>query len=151
MGVMKETCKQYQHLISGLLDGELSGEDRDRLEAHLAACGACSRERAAMQRLAVGASAAFAAPSVPDEVWDGFVDGVYARMERRAGWLLLLAGAIAFAVYGGVLFFTKPWTGALVKVLMATPVAGLLILFVSVLRQRLRSARTDRYSREVFR
>lgn len=148
---MKESCEQYQHLISGLVDGELSGEDRRRVEEHLAACEACSREWLLMQRLAVGTRAALAAPSVPDEVWDGFVAGVYARVERRAGWLLLVAGAIALAAYGAFLFFTEPWTGALVKVLIATPVAGLTVLFISVLRQRLRSARTDRYSKEVFR
>lgn len=148
---MKESCEQYQPLISGLLDGELGGEDRSRVEAHLIDCDACNREWAMMRRLAVGTSAAFAAPSVPDEVWDGFAEGVYARMERRAGWLLLLAGAIALAAYGAFFFFTEPWTGAMAKVLIAAPVAGLFVLFVSVLRQRLRRARTDRYSREVFR
>ncbi len=146
---MTQPCERYQVLISGYLDGELSSEDRSDLEAHLDACTACRRECDAMQRLAVGTAAAFAREAPPEDVWDGFVNGVYNRLERRSGWLALTAGALLLPVYGIYHFLAGEWANALVKVLIAAPIIGLGILFVSVLRQRLRAARTDRYSREV--
>jgi len=136
-------------LISGHLDGELRPEDRRDLDQHLAACEACRREFDEMQRLAAGTAAALIGDSPPDDVWDGFVDGVYNRIERRTGWLVLIVGAALLLAYGIYQFVTDDWAGALVKALIAAPVIGLAVLFVSVLRQRLRAARTDRYSREV--
>jgi anti-sigma factor RsiW len=35
------TCRELVELVTDYLDGALSGEDRDRLEAHLAACDDC--------------------------------------------------------------------------------------------------------------
>jgi anti-sigma factor RsiW len=38
-------------LLSGLVDGELSGAELDRANAHLAACGVCRTEANALRRL----------------------------------------------------------------------------------------------------
>jgi len=38
-------------LLSALVDGELSGAELDRANAHLATCGACQAEAAALRRL----------------------------------------------------------------------------------------------------
>jgi anti-sigma factor RsiW len=38
-------------LLSGLVDGELSGAELDRANAHLAACGVCRTEASALRRL----------------------------------------------------------------------------------------------------
>jgi predicted anti-sigma-YlaC factor YlaD len=36
------SCSKYREHIPAYLDGDLSGEDRDRLESHLEECSACS-------------------------------------------------------------------------------------------------------------
>jgi hypothetical protein len=87
----------------------------------------------------------------PDEVWDTFRDSVYNRMERKTGWVFFIIGAIALTSFGVYCFIMEPWTTALRKTLIAVPVMGLLVLFVSVLRQRLFVYRTDRYSQEIKR
>lgn len=48
-------------------------------------------------------------------------------------------------------FALAPWASLGVKVLAALPLGGLLILFGSVLRERLFISKTDRYSRDVKR
>ena len=138
-------------LLSGLLDGELTPEQRTRLEAQIAASPALQREYENLQRLSVGTTRALAAPTPPPERWDHFLDDVYNRIERRTGWGILVVGAAALVVYGIVLFVREPWAGALVKLLVATPVVGLGVLFLSVLRERIVARRHDRYSREVHR
>jgi len=38
-------CEQYQELLSDLVDGFASGEDRNRIESHLSGCVACAEVR----------------------------------------------------------------------------------------------------------
>lgn len=148
---MKRCEDHYRVLLSGYLDDELPPEQRDEVEAHLAACPACQRELDDMRRLFWGTTAAFAASSLPEDTWEDFLDNVYNRLERNTGWAVFIIGALCLVLFGIYVFVREPWTNALVKVLLATPVAGLAILFISVLRQRLESAKTDRYSKEVHR
>jgi anti-sigma factor RsiW len=38
-------CEKYQDLLSDFLDGSLTPEDHNRVEAHLSACGGCAEAR----------------------------------------------------------------------------------------------------------
>ena len=147
---MGENCKDIQALISGYLDGELGPEDREKVERCLAEDGAFREEFEKMKRL-VSAASSLRVETPPEEVWNQFLEGVYNRLERQVGWILFIIGATALGLYGGYLFLTESWGSAFVKVLVATPVVGLLIVFISVLRQRYYIAKTDRYSKEVKR
>lgn len=148
---MTELSEEQQVLISGYLDGELDAEASRRMEALLAEDPAFRREFEEMKTLVVGTSAAFNVDDPPDEVWDTFLDRVYNRLERRSGWFFFLAGLIGVTLYGIYAFIVYDWGPALVKLGAAAIVIGLVVLFVSVLRQRLEAAKTDRYSREVHR
>lgn len=148
---MHDPCGDFEVKLSGLLDGELGAEERAALLVHIEGCARCRAEYEALRRLTVGTAMALAAPAPPAERWEHFLDDVYNRTERRVGWGILIVGAVLLGVYGIVLFFTEPWAGALTKLLIAAPVTGLVVLFISVLRERLRALKHDRYSREVHR
>lgn len=102
-----------------------------------------------MKRLVAAANQGIV-PLPDDAAWDGFLDGVYNRVERRTGWVLVVTGLAALVIYGLFLFLAVPGN-PLVKLAVSVPVLGLVVLFISVLRQRLQAAKTDRYSREVQR
>lgn len=148
---MSEPCHDFEVLISGYLDGELATEEKRVLEEHMDTCAACRCEFDSLQSLVIGTARALRVDEPPEAVWDEFLDSLYNRMERRSGWLLVILGSLALIVYGIFLYFTEPWGSALEKMLVAIPSVGLVLLFVSVLRQRLRASKTDRYSREVQR
>ena len=148
---MPGSCDKFEIMISGCVDGEISEEDRQRLDTHLAGCTACTRELDHMKRIVAGTDHAMAVDEPPPEVWDTFLDGVYNRVERQSGWILLIVGVVALTAVGITLFAMSPEFSDLTKVLVSVPVAGLVILFLSVLRQRMRVAKTDRYSKEVLR
>ncbi|MFO7975968.1 MAG: zf-HC2 domain-containing protein [Candidatus Hydrogenedentota bacterium] len=135
-------------LISGYLDGELTLEERGRVERLREEDPAFREEFERMKRLVTAATELrFEEP--PEEVWDTFLDGVYNRIERQTGWVIFLIGVIALAAWGIYCFWVTDWGSALVKVLIAAPIVGLVVLFGSVLRQRLFVARADRYSKEI--
>jgi len=148
---MSRPDEEYRVLISGYLDDELESEVRAELEAHLEECPKCQRELDTMKRLFWGTSAAFAADDLPQETWDEFLDNVYNRLERKTGWVVFVFGVLCLTLFGTYVFLMEPWTSALIKLLVATPVAGLAILFVSVLRQRLENLKSDRYTKEIHR
>lgn len=137
-------------LISGYLDDELSAEQRAEVERRLGEDDAFREEFDKMKRI-VSAASGLHVEDPPEEVWDTFLDGVYNRVERRTGWLVFIVGLVLLTAFGVYRFIVEPWGPALVKVLIATVVIGLAVLFISVLRQRLHAAKTDRYSKEVHR
>jgi hypothetical protein len=80
---------------------------------------------------------------------------VYNRIERGAGWILLSIGAILLGCYGGFRLIEQvvrdPTVALIVKVGLVALVFGAVILFVSLLRERLAVRKADKYSREVKR
>lgn len=148
---MKEACEAYHVLMSGSLDGELCAEEQQRLNEHVQNCPACQREYEMLKRLVAGTAMAFVPEKPPPEAWDDFLDNVYNRLERKTGWAVLIVGMAALFIYGTILYFVDPWLSAITKILIAAPALGLALLFISVVRQRLRAAKTDRYSKEVHR
>ena len=148
---MNRCEEHYRVLLSGLLDGELDEEQQSELDEHLETCSGCSRELDSLRCIFIGTAEAFGADDLSEETWDTFLDSVYNRMERNTGWAVLLVGLLCLTLFGTYSFVAEPWGSALIKTLVATPIVGLIVLFVSVLRQRLESIKTDRYTREVHR
>lgn len=148
---MSDTQIEFEVLLSGYLDGELDDAQRARFEALIEERPSRREEVESMRQLFVGTNALFADARLPNEVWDTFLDDVYNRAERRFGWLLFIVGTVALSLFGLYLFVTEPWGSALTKMVIAAPVLGLGILFLSILRNRLHTLKTDRYTREVHR
>ncbi len=145
---MADDCEHIHVLISGYLDGELDEKQKEQVDVHVASCEGCRKEFDEM-RLLVKASSQLRLQQPPDEAWDDFENNVYNRLERKTGWLVFILGAVALAVVGIYLFVTEDWGSAAIKLLVAAPVIGLVVVFISVLRERIRSSKTDRYSKEV--
>jgi anti-sigma factor RsiW len=134
-------------LLSAYVDGELDREHRDLVERWLAGD---PRVREEVDRLVSLRSFTdqLVLREAPAEAWEDFHAKVYNRGERSAGWILLLVG---IAVVGGFALLRL----ALVLLAAAIPVvvrlgvllagAGLLVLLISVLRERLFTRKRDRY------
>ena len=64
---------------------------------------------------------------------------------RRIGWLLFALGVLTVVSYAAYEFVSDDAVSAILKTAFAAVVVGLILLFVSVLRQRLIDRRTDKY------
>ncbi len=134
-----------EELLSGHLDGVLTQADAQRVRLHLEDCPACRTlvEELSSMREATR-STHFVVPA--DEQWNELPKGVLSRWSLRAGWGLL--GVWALAVVGFVLWqvAVEP-VGLFERVLVFSGLAGGGLLFLSVLLDRLKSYKTDRYRR----
>ena len=137
-------CGRFRELMMAALDGEICAEDRARLESHLESCSECKSEYEELRRVSelVG-DIDLPRPSQEDMM--KYWPSVYARIERGAGWSLLLIGAIIWLAYGVYLFATDPSINSVTKFLIALPIVGVLMLLVSVIRERMIVSRTERY------
>jgi len=130
------------------LDGELDRQGREAVDRHLAGCGACRREWESLQKLKkITSSIQLSQPE--EEVWKMYWEQVYNRLERGLGWIFLSIGTIIFLAYGAMHFvhdFLKdPQEPLAIKIGVSSAVLGVIILFVSVLRERLFIRKTDKY------
>lgn len=145
-------CEEAGVLLMGYLDGELEPGTVRRLEDHLAVCVACRREERAFRDLG-----RMTQESLDEEVQVSTAqvwESIYARIERRVGWVLLWIGILILSGYGlwqlvgeFLLDSDVPLPARLGGGALA---AGGLVLLVSFLRETLAKHGSERY-REVQR
>jgi predicted anti-sigma-YlaC factor YlaD len=135
-----------QSLISGYLDQELTQSAEQRVRLHLEDCPACRELHDQLQTLREASmTTQFTEPD--DTQWDERPRTVSSLGARAIGWGLLILWLLATAVFG----LYQAWIGAeglLERLLLFGGLSGGALLFLSVLLDRLKAARTDRY-REV--
>ena len=146
--VPPDRLERARNLMMASLDGELSDDERVELERWIEDDPKIREE---WQRLCkvkeVTATMSYREP--PEEVWEHYWISVYNRMERSAGWVLISIGALVIAGYG-----MWPWVQYLLadsglpwfmKVAIFAVVMGLIVLAVSVIREKLFTGRRDPY------
>ena len=142
------TCQSYKELMMAYLDNELNEEQRQAFEHHLAECSECKREIAEFEKLKkITDNVTLTEPE--DRMWEQYWGGVYNRIERGIGWVLFSVAGILLVIYGGFTAIEKvikdPSVSMLLKVGLLALLAGLAILFISVVRERAYFWTKDRY------
>jgi len=148
------SCDEFKSMITPYLDNELPPERRALFETHLASCQRCRRELEEFSKLKEELDMIrFKEPT--DAELERYWRSVYNRLERGIGWVLFSVGAIVLLCYGGFKLVEEtiknPEISALLKVGVLAAVFGTVILFVSLLRERLAVRKVDKYSKEVER
>lgn len=141
-------CDEYKDLMMGYLDNELTQQQREKFEEHIASHRECAAEFEEFKKLQqITDSLSLAEPE--DKIWDQYWSNTYNRLERGIGWVVFSVAAILLLIYGGFKLIeqivTDPTIGILLKGGLLLLIVGLAILFVSILRERLFIRKKDRY------
>lgn len=137
-------CERARELMTASLDDELTQDGLRELEAHVSECESCRNELANMKQLG-DLLDAIELPKPSEEDMMKYWPSVYARIERGMGWSLLVIGLVIWVGYGIFAFITSPGIEAVTKLLIALPVVGILMLLVSVVRERYYVSKRERY------
>ena len=144
----RDRCDDYELLIMRHFDRKTNPEDEIRLAAHLESCPSCRARMTQYERLFTAAADVAMRPA-PPEYFETYWSGVYNRLERHTALFVLAAAVAAAGCYALVrlaLFLMRAEDMSLwVKVAIAGLVIGAVLLFVSVLREKLTLRRTDKY------
>jgi Putative zinc-finger len=142
-------CTRYQTDGMRLIDDELSQEERLQYQAHVRECEVCSRELDALGRV-VRLTGELKLRVSDDAFWKGYWESVYRRTERRLGFLFLAAGVVMVLLYLLYRALRSPELLTYEGISIALILLGLIVLFVSVARERYYEHKNDPY-REVER
>lgn len=142
------TCRNYKELMMGYLDNELDDEQRKAFEEHVASCGECRKELEQFRQLKrITDEVTLVEPE--DRIWEEYWRSIYNRIERSVGWILFSVAAILLLIYAGFKAIEElirdPAVGIILKAGLLALIAGLAILFVSILRERLYFRKRERY------
>ena len=147
------SCDKIKELLAGYQDGELNAEQLELVQRHLKDCSDCMAELDRLNKVKeVAAKVKF--NDLPMEVWEGYWQSLYRRIERGLGWVFFSAGAIILVLVGAFYlvkdFFLDPAVNPVVRIGVGGVIAGSIILLVSILRERIFAFNRERY-REVQR
>lgn len=139
---------RIRRLLMSAIDGELEAGEQAELERKLAADPALKDEWERLVRLKeVTAAMRYRKP--PDQLWQVYWTSVYSRMERGLGWVLLSVGAIVLISYGAWKIVQEliadTGTPLVIKGAILATLVGAVVLFVSVLREKLFMRGVERY------
>ena len=141
----RERCR---HLIMAKLDSELSRIEGDELQSLLNKYPDLKKEYQSFKQLKeVTNTMAFKNPD--KEIWETYWYNIYNRIERGLAWFVLTLGAAILITYGLGQAFSGIWHDpnlpAIVKVGIFAALAGLILLLISVLREKLFLRQHERY------
>jgi len=137
-------CNEAQVLVSGYLDRELTQQDAQRVRNHLESCDKCSKAHAEM-KLLKERMGGLTYPDTDRETLAALEKDMLSQVGQWSGWLLVALGILVIMGFGMYTYLTSPDLHGLVKFMYVALHLGLAILFIVVLRQRLKTYRNDKY------
>jgi anti-sigma factor RsiW len=142
-------CTRYQTDGMRLLDDELSREERLQYQAHVQECETCRRELESLGRV-MKLTDQLKLRISDDAFWKDYWKSVSRRTERQLGFMLLIAGVVALLLYLLYRAARSPELWSYEGVSIAVVLLGLIVIFISVARERYHEHKHDPY-REVER
>ncbi len=139
-----EEHEELKGMLSAYLDEELTQALAQRVRIHLEDCAECRetlRQFRELQQLTARADF----PDPPEERMQELERRLSVRAPRGLGWLLVCGGLAAWAVYGLAMALLHWRPPTLEEMLGGAVAVGVVLLFVSVLRERLLELPHDRY------
>jgi hypothetical protein len=137
-------CERFQAEGMRLLDEELSVEEKRQYEEHVKSCDDCRRELKEIGRI-VELTNDLKLRAPDEEFWARYWDNLFHRLERGTGFVLMIAGilvVLAYAVYQAV---TSPEFLTVKGISVAVILLGLVVVFLSVVRERYQESKSDPY------
>ena len=130
--------------LSGYIDGELTQQERQRVDLHCEQCENCRQNLAELRALRdrIGETRLSV---IGEDKWREKMQDSGVRTSRNIGWMLFITGVLVAIGAAIVAFLAADDMPLWTKVMFFAIYGGLAVLLYSVLRQRLIERKTDKY------
>ncbi len=138
------SCSRTEIDSPRYIDNEMTLEERKEYERHLSVCEDC---REAVQRFKElkSITGRLKMKDPTDEFWESYWRSIYRRMERRIAWIFIAIGSAMFLIYAAYQIIRSFKELTWDKVALALVLVGVLLLLISVIRERVHQYKVDRY------
>lgn len=143
------SCEEYKQLLMGLLDDELTSDERIVIHDHMTRCASCRDDYEQLLE-AEEHLKAISLMEPEDKVLDKIWRSPYNKFTRNAGLFSVLLGWIVLIVYALYQLLIDSHTQPLPKIATLSIFVGFFILLILVIVERWKTYKVDPY-REVER
>ncbi|MCD6117336.1 zf-HC2 domain-containing protein [bacterium] len=138
------SCDKYKELMMGLIDNELNPEELREIKTHLERCDECRREYEELKEMSEEIPD-LTFQSVHDKELDRIWKQPYSRLSKVSGLALVIASWVVLVGYSVFAMFRESSEPKAVQIAIAASIIGFVVLLLSVLRDRIKSYKTDPY------
>ena len=142
------SCDKIRELLAGYQDDELDPAQYEMVQNHLAGCADCREDLARLDKVKE-VTGKVKYDDLPLEVWEGYWQGIYRRIERGLGWVFASIGAAIMLMTGAYYlvkdYFMDPAVALFPKIGVGALIIGGGFLLVSVGRERIFAHNRERY------
>ena len=137
-------CEPFKGLLVGMLDGELTPDEARQLNEHLSRCAGCRTEYEQL-RETTGKLMAISFQEPDDLALEQIWRSPFSRLTRNAALLMIIGGYAALMSYAFFELLRHGREELLPKVSLAAIVLGFSMLLLQLIRERVRTYKTDPY------
>jgi predicted anti-sigma-YlaC factor YlaD len=141
-------CTHMELKIMALLDEELDDKERKAIEVHIQDCDNCRSVFTHLKKLK-GVTQEMRFKKLPEVFWDEYWGQIYNRLERGISWIFISIGAILILSFAAWQFISRLVADSqmhpVLKVGILILVFGVVILLVSILREKILVRKVDKY------
>ncbi len=140
-----DLCHKTQELISGYLDQELTQQQNQLVRVHIESCDNCNAVYQDLKAMkdSIGN---LQYPDCEEQKMEKILQEPIAKKISIAGWVLITIPLTILFIYHLVTIFTiGSFSLFSMKTIILLIEAGVLLLFIGVLRQRLIARKSDKY------
>ena len=147
------SCEAMKFKIMAYLDNELPESDINTVKQHITECTDCSNKYESLNKVKeITGEMKF--KKLPEMYWDEYWTHVYNKIERGLSWIFISIGAIiilSFVAWNAMTrLINDSQMSLFLKFGVIIFIIGMVILLVSILREKLMIKKVDKY-REVER
>lgn len=136
--------EHVEELICKVVDGCASPDEVEEVE-RMAAQDPEIRKELQAQQEAVSAIGSVGLRELQDDIAEQYWGGVYNRLERKSGWLLVAIGFGLVVVYSIYELLKDPTIHTVYRIGIAALIVGFGLVFSGVFRMRRKLRRHDKY------
>lgn len=144
--------EHFKHLLLKVVDGVATDGERAEFETHIRSCSECRKEYGEFRSLEELMSTV-KLKDLSTDARAAYWHSLYNRLERGAGWIIFSLSAILLIGFGAFMlikaFVLDPTVSIVLKIGVCGILLGLVVLLVSVFKERLFVRKYDKYSKEV--
>jgi len=137
-------CEKVAEKLSGYIDGELTQQQSQQVRLHIDNCDSCSKLQNELIEMQSDIKTLKAA-DCEEAALEKIMQDLGAQKSQQWGWMFIIIGSLLMMAYSFFQFIVSTEMHSFEKIIIGLLGVGGLLLFVSVLKQRLIAMKNDKY------